>query len=500
MTRESGFFLLLITVLITIGCSSDSAIQIRFNAEKLYHRADKLFEKASIKPDLQDEQTWSEVKRAYLEVADYCRMYIDSISIEKNLAQKKELETIAYLASVRLGGIYFNEEKLDSTVLILSQLLNMTNLEGGQLLSARLQLAKAKHWQGRRDEALNIYHEIIDAFYPPVDNTNKILTDVLNLPMEIINIHRILEDGLSMAQETRSAENYYLRIINDWPNTALETAARGNLARVYTDDGQHEKAIDQLYMIKDSTGQVPLEAKILAANITASGLRKYETAANMFDELIGTTTDTLILPNLYVRKAAALYESRQYQKCLDIMNFVRKQYEFFYRINPAPQKYIALANNRLGDWPRAEMAFMQLADNYPTTEDAFNAYLFVAEHYGETNNKNLAEVWYNRADEFYDKMARGYPGTTIEASAMSFKAEIARRRQNWEQAVDILVKLYDKFPNTEVGYKALLNAAAVYRHRLNNEQKAEELIDILRNRLVPAKDNKNIGLNTDVNK
>ena len=49
MTKESRFFLLLITVLIAVGCSSDNAIQIRFNAEKLYHRADKLFEKASIK-------------------------------------------------------------------------------------------------------------------------------------------------------------------------------------------------------------------------------------------------------------------------------------------------------------------------------------------------------------------------------------------------------------------------------------------------------------------
>ena len=500
MTRELRFLSIIVIAIILFGCSSDNAVQIRFNAEKLYHHADKLYEKASIKPDLQDERTWSEIKKAYLDVTDYCWKYIDSISTEKNPTQKKELESVAYLSTLRLTSIYFAEEKLDSSVFVLNQLLNQTHLEGNQLLTARLQLAKAKHWEGHRDEALAIYKEIIDTFYPPVDNNNKILTDVLNLPLEIISIHRILNNEEAVKQETQSAEKYYLRIIRDWTGTALETAARGDLARVYSDDNQPQKAIDQLYQIKDSTGQVPLEAQVLAANITASGLRKYETAAGMFDKLIAQTSDTLILPNLYVRKGAALYESRQYQKCLDVMDLVRKQYELYYQQNPTAQKYIAMSYNKLGDWDRAELAFMQLADNYPTTEDAFNAYLFVADHYEQTGNKSLADVWYKRAEDFYDKMARSYSGSPIEASALSFKAEIARRHQNWEQAVDILVKLYDKFPNTEVGYKALLNAAAVYKHRLGDDKKAEELVDILRNRLVPGKDNKNIGPNTDVNK
>lgn len=483
-----NLLLILAALIFLCSCSGENAIQIRFNAEKLYHNVEKLYEKASIKPDPNDIQTWSEIKKAYHEVASYCWQYVDSISTETNLTQRKELESIAYLAINRLSGIYFREEKLDSTILVLNQLLNMTDLEGLQLLSAKMQLAKTKQWQGLHEESLNIYKELIDFFYPPVDNNNKIISDVLNLPLEIVKTHRILENTEAVEQGTKSAETYYLRIIEEWPSGDLETAAHSNLARLYNDDEQYEKAIGHLQMVRDSSGQIPIEAGILIADITAMGLKKYETAANIFDSLIGITTDTLILPNLYVRKGVALFESRYYQQCLNMMNLVRRQYESYYYMNSTPQKYIALANDKLGEWVQAEMAFMQLADNYPTTEDAFNAYLYVAEHYSNDNNQALADVWYRRAEEFYDKMARNYSGTTVEASALSFKAEIARRNQNWEQAIDILVKLYDKFPNTEVGYKAIVNAAAVYRHRLNDEEKADELINRLRNRLVPGKE------------
>jgi tetratricopeptide (TPR) repeat protein len=486
-------------ILIT-GCSTEPGIQIRYDAEKLFHNAEKLFEKASIKPNPDDIQTWSQVKSAYLAVTDYCWLHIDSLSPEKNLKERKEIQSLAYMSVNRLTQLYFAEKKYDSAVLIVNQLLNFTELEGTQLLGAQLNLARSYHWVGNHDTAIDIYHRLVDTFYPPVDNNNRILTQVLNLPLEIIRLHRMLGNVEAVTQESESAITYFKRMISEWPNSALETAARTNLARLYTDDGRFQEAVDLLVEIKDSTGAPDFEAQMVIANITATGLKKYSKAIAMFDELMTRTDDTMRLPGLMFRKGVTYYDDGQYEKCRIIMKDIEDNYETYFYRDSRPRKYMAMTFDKENRWKQAEVEYLRLIDDYPATEDAFNAYLDIAEHHEKAKNDKLAELWYRRAVEFYDKMAKNYSETQVEASAIAFKADIARRNKEWGKAVSLLTELYDKFPETEIGQKALINAAGVYRQHLDKAEKADSLLAMLQNRLAPPEQYKNIDAITDDNK
>lgn len=492
--------LLAIYLLLLAGCSSNKSKSIVYKAEELYLKAEKIKQKAGIRPDLSGPEIRKQIKDAYFKVTNFCWENVDSIAVEQFARERKDLESIAFLATNRLTQIYFAEKKFDSTIFIVRQLLNFTSLEGLQLLASQLNLANAFQSLGKFDETIRIYNRLLDTFYPPIDSANAIIDNVLNLPMEITRIYNLIGDDSAAAGQRNSAQQYYNRLISDWPNSNLEKAARRSLGRLQYDAGNWDKAIEEFSLVKDSTGKVDVNAAMMIASIMLNEKKAYADAISMYDDLLTRVDDTTILAAIQTRRGIAHFEMKEYDECRAIMSNINDEYPSFFRANPRPQKYIALCFEKLGDWIRAENEFKWLIDNYPTTEAAFDAYLAVAEHHEKEENKDLAVRWYGRAEEFYYSMANRYAGSNIEASAISYLAEAARRQKKWELAVKYLESLYNKFPGTDIGRNALINASAVYREKLNNIPKADSLIERFKRELFPLEESKNINIATDDNK
>jgi tetratricopeptide (TPR) repeat protein len=481
------------------GCATNSSKSIVFNAEKLYHKAEKLNETALIKPELVDETTKKNIKDAYYKATGYCWKNMDSLPIQKFPDERRDLESIAFLATNRLTQIYLTESKYDSVILIIRQLHNFTNLEGKPLLSSQLSLARALQARGDWSNAMNIYRALIDSFYPPVDNNNEIIFRVINLPLEIVRIYNLLGDEKEVALESQSAETYYKQLMKEWPNSTIETASRSNLARLYYSLKKWDKSIENLKMVKDSTGEINIDASLMIAGITATDKNDYNAAIKMYDELIGRVEDSTMLPVIMMRKGIVQYEKKNYNNCRKVMSQIKNEYSVFYHNNPLPQKYTALCYEQLGNWGRAENEFRWLIDNYAATEAAFDAYLKIADHYKNEKNKDLTKIWYQRAENFYAKMARQYSGTSIEASSISYLAEISKRRGKWDKTAKYLESIFNSFPKSNIGQRSLTNAAAIYREKLNNSIKADSLISRLKMELYLGKEGKNINIITENN-
>ncbi len=77
-------------------------------------------------------------------------------------------------------------------------------------------------------------------------------------------------------------------------------------------------------------------------------------------------------------------------------------------------------------------------------------------------------------------MAAASPGTIVEARALAYQAELYAKRAKWPQTVDRLCHLFDRFPGTDPGRKALLRASQVYRDQLDDATVADSLLDVLR--------------------
>ncbi len=476
-------------MILQAGCNSDRSIYIRFEAEKLLQNADRLYTTAGIKPDLSDRELWNRIKSAYYAVNNYCWTYLDSIPADK--PEHRELETIAFSSSNRLSNIYFTDKQYDSAAAILNLLLNRTKLDGRTLLTSRLNLARVYQAQGDWPKTVGIFHSLIDAFYPPVDN-NEIIPQVLNLFLEMVETNSMIGDTAAATTEFHSAENYYNRLITEWPHSALSTAARGNLARLYRDRGEWDRAIDNLALMKDSTGQTDVNAAMIIADITASGKKQFDEAYRLYDDLLNQVKDTMLLPIIYARKGLAYFQAKDYEKCRATMKIIKDRFPRYFNGNPLPENYLALSLAESGQWNIAENEFRWLIDNFPATEQAFNAYLIIADHYSKDGNQNMANSWYSKAEQFYEQMSRQYVGTEVEASALFYKAEVSRRKENWPKTIEYLLDIYQKFPDSDMGRQALVNASEVYRMKLNNPTMADSLGRLLARELFPSAGGKNI--------
>ena len=462
-------------ILLLAGCTADKSKEITYNAEKTYHQAEKLFETASIMPDLNDTVTWTNVKNAYLNSINYCWINLDSLPIDKFPEEHQGLESVAYLATSRLASIYYAEQKMDSAIIILQRLLSLTNLTGRALLSAKTNLAQAYHAAGDWDSGMEIYRSLIDIFYPPVDNNNAVIAEVITLPIELINIYRKLRLP-DEQQAVKSAREYYQRLIREWPGTSLEKAARRTLARFYSNEKDWDKSIEALSLIKDSTGQTGIPEMMKIAEIYSGGKKDYKSALEIYSNLIKRVpNDTAMLVTIYTDLAIASFNDGQYKKCRETMGFIKDNYYGYFMSNPVPQSFVARAFEKEDNWERAEEEYLWLISNFPESKEAFDTYLTIAGHYDKIGNEKLKENWYRRAEEFYDRMQSQHSGTMVEASAISYNAEIARLEKDWSRAAQLMEELYRRFPDQDVGRRGLGSAVRLYRDSLNNPAKADSL-------------------------
>ena len=468
---------LAIIIFITLlsGCGTESDKQIIFNAEKSLNQAEQLFNTASIKPDLSDLETWREVKDAYLSTITYCWTHLDSLTEDSLQDDRKGLESVAFMATARLASIYYADSKFDSSVIILNQLLSLTHLSGRPLLSTQSNLARAYHAAGDWNSGIDVYKSIISTFYPPIDEDKNIITEVLNLPLELLKINISLQNVPNTFEATESTRDYYQRIIAEWPNTDLEKAARRMLAELLSDFSQWDMAIETLRAIKDSTGQTAIPESIRIADFLSEGKQNHSEAISVYQGLLDRTADLALKANIQIKIAITHYRNSAYSDCLETLKYVKNNFNTQYMSSALPQKYVALSYEKQNKWDRAEDEYKWLITNFPNTEMAFDAYLTIADHYENSKNNQMAKLWYDKADEFYSKMQAENQGSSIEASAISYRAEVARRLENWENAAERLEELFNRFPNMEIGVKALRNAINIYRNRLNNSAKADSL-------------------------
>ncbi len=478
MLKKLGIIFTL--ALILVSCTKDGSRQIVYNAEKLFNKAEREYQKATIKPELITPARLEPVIENYRNVLRYCWNHIDSLTQENNPDDRKNLESIAYVSSEKLSRIYTGQGMYDSSIVVLQRLLAMTSLTDRPLMTAKSDLAGALQMSGKWLEALGIYRSLVDTFYPPVDNNGDIIYKILNLPLRLVKTNELLNFPEETKREIGSAEKYYQRLIDEWPNSELSNASRSNLAALYADMERWDDAIATLGGIKDSLGQVDLWASVRRAEIYTEGKKQPRQAVRIYDSLITRESDSTKLAGLYVRLGKTYFDMKDYRKCRETMSFVKDSFRNYYMQDPSPQKYIAMALEKEGNWDRAENEYLWLITNFPQTEAAFNSYLDIVEHFEREGNTKLRDSWLNRAEEFYNEMAARHAGTPVEASAISFKAEVAKRRGDWAKAAQLLELLYKKFPNSDSGRRALMKASAVYREKLNNTPRADSLLELLK--------------------
>jgi len=494
MTRHSLLLLAAFAVsFLLIGCSENPALSARYRAEKLFFQAERASRSVRAKPELATPELSRQLHDQYGNALQICYRMLDSVSQSSFPTEHRELAEIAFRAATRLSQLSFAEKQYDSSVAVLQGLMTRAPLTGVPNITAHLNLGRALQAAGQWDSALSVFAYSVDHFYPPADPEGEILVGLFGLPNHIYDVLlRVGDTAAALTQATR-AEAYYRRLITEYPGGNLEGAGHLSLASLYERLGRFQEAVTELSRLIDTTGNIATPARIRIASLQADKLARPDQAIEEYDRILASLRgrDTLQRPLILYNKALVHMHREEYDQARQIMVRVKQDYPTFYERTPALQYAIARTFDLQNKRDRAETEYQYVISGFPTSEEGLSTYLYLIEQYAREGRKSDVERYEQRAEAQYNGIIAASPGTRLAAAAMSYKAELYRLRHDWKRTTELLTEVFDKYPTSEIGFRAAIVAALIYRDELGNAPAADALIQTLKRRLTTVDETPN---------
>ncbi|MCK4607485.1 MAG: tetratricopeptide repeat protein [candidate division Zixibacteria bacterium] len=481
---------MLLAAAVIWSCSDNPALRMRYQAEKLYHGAERQLQDVQVRPERERVRSAEAVAPEYARVWAFCLTALDSLSSQAHPVEYHEIEYLAFKAANRLSQLYSSSGNFDTCVTILNRLLRQVSLNNSPLRTTMFNLGQALQASGAWDSALVVYGNVLDRFCPPVDNSGEVVYSLLNLPLNIFRIVTMTGDSAAAAQHYEQAERYYRDLCESYPQSAAAGASHGNLARLYERAGQWEKVISQLRALSDTTADNYLEIRLNVADVYATGLKNTDSALSIYNDLLTQidVSDTLLRPRVLFNQSVVRMDLQQYNEAREILVDLKRNYPRYYSVTPMAQFLMAGSFEQQGNWSRAETEYKLLIEKYHGSDQAMTTYLHLIDSYQKQGRQEEARRWRHDAEDYFDRTAARRAGTMMEARALLHKAELYARDEQWQNAAEILTALADKFPNTTVAELGILRAVTIYRDKLSDPRRADSLIGRLKSSTGGASD------------
>jgi tetratricopeptide (TPR) repeat protein len=471
------------------GCSDNPAVRLRYEAEKQYYAAEKFAQGADLSGSLDDPAVARSIRDQYGTVVEFCFAALDTITPEKHPQENRQLSGIAYQSTTRLAQMYFSARRFDTLATLLDRLIAKATLPRSEQATSLYNYGRALQVGRKWDSAMSVFSNALDQFSPPVNDSGHVLLLIFNLP---IRIHKAYLDGRdpnNQPQWFSRAEAYYQK----WSGassgpTELSMTSLGNLARLYEDAGMWESAAAALSKMRDSTGAVAAVPKLHIADLYAEKLDRPDDAIAMYRELATVLVgpDTMSRPGLLEKEAVAYMAKKDYGHAREILTDLSSRWPRYFAASSKAQYNKARCFELEKNWNRAETEYRFLIDHYAGSEEALATYLYLAQRASDDGRTAEATLWYERAEKAYKAQATQKAGTSEEALALYFLAELQRVKKDWASSAKTLTLVFAKFPLTAPGQRAAIMAAEVYRDKLNDSRTADSLMVAMQEVMVSA--------------
>lgn len=470
----------LVASVILVTCSDDPAVAIRYDAEKKFYAAQRALEQSQASDNRLTSTEARMLCPLYRELIDVCFQGLESVKPDQHPIEFNDLQYMAFTASLRLSDLFFSLNLYDSSVYTLNVLLKIP-LTKKQTVSANVALGQTLQAAGNWAAAVTAYDRVIQDQYPPLDDAGEIIFDALLLPLTIFRTVLYMEDRAATGVEFRRAEDYYLRLIADHPRTRLEAAGRLALADLYDEAGQWQNELTQLHAVSDPAHPGYIDIMTRIADLYGGRLQAHDTALAIYNHLFEglSPNDTAFAPVLLLKMGLAEVGRKQYSQARTVLDRLKKDYPKFFDSTPMPQYTIARSHELEGNWPRAETEYSLLIEKYRGSDEAMMALLYLFDHLKSQGRQAEAARWYQAAIEYFDDVAATAGGTPVEAKTLFYRAELLRRNNRPDSAAMVLVSVFEKFPGTVPGRRAMVAAAELYRDELNDPARADSLLQVL---------------------
>jgi len=471
----SGFCLLLILS----GCSNNPAIKDRYQVEKSFHAAEKEFNQTrQISGNFTNEQL-AHFEIVYNDLYKQANNALADIDSSRSPVEHNELAYLAYQAGARLSQLMYSQNKFNESVDLLNEMINNIPLIESLKIPIYVNLGQLQLSMGNTDSALSIYEYCIDKFYPPLDPTNEVNYPVFNLPLFVVNLTKLLNNNQTDRAKFTRAQNYYNRLIDEFPDSKLSISSHTNLAKLYEDNQEYEKELEQLEQIAvpDSPGYFAL--KIKTASVLLDNLNRYDEALQIYNEFLDETdtNDSLRIAQLHYNIARVNMKQKKYSEVRDRLTKVKNYHAIFYSSTPDIQYTLARSYELENNWDLAKPEYNLLIEKFKESDQAINSLIYLSSHFKAIGRSAEARQWYQMGIEHLNNIASNNEGTYSEARAKLGLANLYYNNEEWKKSADILTGLFAAYPTTQPGRMAGIRAANIYKEKLKDNATADSLLN-----------------------
>ena len=475
LSKRLPYLILAVFALSIAGCGGADDKNV-YVIEQLHFKAERLKNtKLGIKPELLTDADYQEMIDAYMSVVKTYELNYSDVADKDSITEdENRVSFLAGKSLIEIALMYDRQGKEEKTIEVLDGFAGKFPHNREHKALALLQLGRKYENAGEPDKAETAWMRLLDSFFPPADSELHPNTDVLELPVKLAKLYFDLEDEEKTEQLLDYAENYYMRIINQYKYSPLGFTTTRFLADTYVMRNKPDEAISLLETVTDSTGRLVGTAEMIIADICLTNLGDTMQARQRYETVIGSDQDSLSHPRAYMQLAKIEFLHRNYTQCRKHIAALQNKFERYRPFQAQVQQLLANTFEKENDFNRAFSEYQWLLTNFPDSKEAIDTYRYLPGFLERNEQADLAAEWYGKAIDFLTDTRDNQKGTFLGLSAHGTLVNMHVDKENWVSAVAELERLQADYPRSAPGLYAVTKAGNIYRDKLKDPEKAAQ--------------------------
>ncbi len=447
------------------GCGKKTDTTIRFEMEKMMVNADRLSREFSIKGPLPALEDLNALVEVYTAITLKISPPGDSLEVADASDAKKEGWALASLANTRIGNLYLGRKMYDKAVYYFRAVVDHPATGDHQKSAFIYYIAIAKEKAGHFLEAAASYDSLANRYRKIVEPDSPNL-DALAAPIKAAEMWLTAGNPGEFEKRLERARDYYNDLIQEYPDSPLESAAIGKLAASYLRQRKYTEAVKVLESTRnENTGFISPNILMTIADIYMKNLGDFRKAGQTYREFISSHPDDKQLGSAYLGLGITLFKQRMFAESRKAVSTIEKLPQADQKIVLEANYMIALCYDNEGKWELSRSQLDYIQGSFPGTGKAFEAALYIANRYRSKGQTKLARKAFDNAEKYISKYVDQTGTNPVSVSrAMGYLVRCHIGQEDYDRAAETLMKLYRSFPQLPEGKFAPLKLADIYEN------------------------------------
>jgi tetratricopeptide (TPR) repeat protein len=392
-----------------------------------------------------------------------------------------DIREIHLLSRAALANLYFLSERYADAGHMYESTLEAAELGFGNALDARLGAARSMYLAGETSDVMRqcaeMFREISSSeeFWSGRFVPDPVFVDI---PVVVTRLYREARDSTGYAEYRGLAGNFYRRVVDTWPGTAIARQAALGQVQLCLVDEDWRGAVDRIEstLAAPEPGEDFEGLRLLLGEIYAFALDEPERARAIFVDIETRVPGTALA-------AAARYDRAALELDLGDEAGAMNAFRLLEQDSATPGDVAARAMyaratilERRGSWDEALQLLRRMQQLYPHAQPSIEAPILITRHYVAAGEPELAQRTLERAREYYLSLIdRNSP---YQGDRMGVQDAMAANYATAGRAAEGAVLLGSGPSSWDDASTAagLLKAAEVYATTLGDTAHAEEML------------------------